>query len=299
MSTALVKAPLTAYQLARLARMYAARSPYTRAGLRLASTAYSNRRYFRPAYNATRLAANLVRSKARAKLITSKRTKFGTSNVGQPVGVDNGKHHQSLNTNPTSKSTRTLYDRGLFSGIVRGQNLNNRERNIIDVRGVRVCMELHNTSTSHLLFNIAVISPKAAADAIAITSTNFFRSEDNTDSRGDDFADALTSNEFHCLPINTDLYTVLKHQRMVLAPAPGDATTFQSNTRDNYTTLQFWVPIKRQIRYENSTGEPVDGNCFVVYWADQAMKAGGTTAVPSYEVTERFLTYFREPANCC
>jgi len=167
-----------------------------------------------------------------------------------------------------------------------------RQRDIINVRGFKICMEVTNKGAVPLYFNVAVIAPKDGA--AGVNTVDFFRS--SATERARDFSTDLTSLEYHCLPINTDRYTVLKHKRYRLLSGP-TGSDYIANSGKNYMNLDWYIPLKRQVRFNNGDGgSPESGKVYFVYWGSGFGQNGGVIqGNADMEITERIVTYFREP----
>ncbi len=228
------------------------------------------------------------------RMRAAKRQRFSRMNVGHSVGSGTSKKFERVNTNGQNLQSRVLYDTNLLTNLVKGDALNERERNIINLRGFKICQEVTNQSTQKALYyNVAVICPRTSQGSIS--NTDFFRSQGSGTARGTNFDTGLTSNEFHCLPINTDNYTVLKHRRYRLGPATQSSGVI-GGSQNNYMNIDWYIPIKRQIRYESGIGNPTDGNIYIVYWADRFDTNAGTLAqANAFRLQERYVTYFKEP----
>jgi len=168
---------------------------------------------------------------------------------------------------------------------------NQRQRNMVNLRGFKVCMEVENTSTRPLYFNIAIVVPKSQGN---VTTDDFFRQRDG--SRGQDFNTVnLSSLELHCLPINVDKYHVLCHKRFLLnRPAAGASLNREFGS--SFKTIMFYQKYNRQVRYaENADTVPEGGRPVMLHWAAQWGEPENTTATNSYDALHKIVTYFREP----
>jgi len=153
-------------------------------------------------------------------------------------------------------------------------------------------MQIRNNTTEALCVNIAVIHPKDVQD---VNNAKFFRGY--ASSRSQDFDLTLTSNEFSCLPINSDIYDILVHHRMMLDPSNGGSKD-QSTNGKNYGSWMKWIPLKRQLRYDQAASVAETGNTYVVWWADKFLSAPGTVATNSaYQVDVKLYKYFKETPN--
>lgn len=285
MPTAIIRRKRSRYALARAQYLVPRRA---RAAYRIGRFIYDNRSNFKKAYRA-------------AKWIRNKRRKrFSTRNVGEPIGTSNSKRCETgtNGTTPEPLRTRSLYNQGLVDIQRQAQfenNLDRRIRDVINLRGVRVCMEVQNTSDAPMYFNMAIISPKDGTSGIQ--QNDFFRSQKGGGDRSVDFNIQLTSGEFHCLPINNDKYTVLKHKRFRLAPKPIGLTAanYTQGQGLNYKNIDFYQPIKRQIRYQADSVTPQSGQVWMVWWCDNFLTPGGTSSqVNKGFFSYRTIAYFRE-----
>lgn len=265
------------YRYARAAYRYGPTA--ARAAARVARFVYS--RYRRRRKNYTKRGA-------------SKRARLG---IGERIGSSNSKRVVALRSGGADNfDTRTLYSDNLTT--VDHLNLdarNVRQREVVNCRGFKICMSARNSAKAPLYWNVAVLSPKNAG---SITAANFFRSDG--ESRARDFDLTLNSLEFHCLPINTDKFYILKHKRYRLAPEPANSGTsglYTQSQGKNYVNVDWYVPLKRQLRYDDpESTSPIDGATYLVHWCDTFNVAENSgTAASAMQITSRHIMYFREP----
>jgi len=226
---------------------------------------------------------------------------FSPSNIGKDIGTADCKKVNVLNINNVTDSTidsRELYVYDLMQ-VAPGYFDNQREGAVLNVSGVKICTEWLNVQTSIQFgynINIAVISPKDSNAKTSVTAikTDFFGSMgSNSTNRALDFSNALTSNEFRCLPINTDKWVVLRHFRMRVWPnssaANGDAPC--------YATKDFYVKLNRQIQWSSSDVDATsDSPVFLVHWCDDFIaptSSAGTVGAMQRQL--RAVLYFRDP----
>lgn len=264
------------------------RTPYgkrARLAYQIGSYAYRNR-------GKIRMAARTI---GRAYRRYKRKRDFSRRNIGEPVGKSTAKRRfTTRDTAIQSLATRTLLVSDL-NLITEGNQLGQRERKLVNVRGYKLCMEIRNQAQGPLYVNVAVIAPKGGNTGVP--NTDFFRWSAN-DNRSIDFGDVtLTSNEYHCLPINVDKYTVLRHKRYVLGE--NGSTSFADQNRANYANVDWWIPLKRQIRFDgNSSGDTQNGEVYSVMWCDNwGTAAGAGSTADQLAYTRRFVTYFKEPKN--
>ena len=220
--------------------------------------------------------------------------------IGEKLGSNNCKVHEVYQTTGTNETidTKTLFQREV-SVIPHGGNRNQRQSNIVNVRGFRTELVLKNDLTEPLHVNMAWVHPKTdgALSSGSIDTTDFFRSYDGN--RGEAFDATKTGLDFTTLKINTDLFTVLKHKRFCFAGSAENSTAWESGVLNSFRRYKFYVPLKRQLRFENTSATmPVEGNVFFVMWCSKMFDTsaqGATTDAITYQ--ERQLCWFKEPKN--
>lgn len=271
------------------ASMYRRRRAIRRAGrvARLAGVAYRNRGTLKSGYKRARMAI---------KTRQAKRARFSTRNVGEPVGTSTSKRFTSKDTTSVAKDSRTLYSEELTIIPHSSNNvIDNRQRNIVNLRGFKICMEFLNNIGQTQYFHVAIVSPKNSNSTVE--TTDFFRGTGS--SRAVDFGQALSSLDFHCRGINTDKYTVLMHKRYRIQG--NSNSTYVDRSGRNYMNMMMYKKIKRQLRFEQTAdNSPISGRIFLVYWSDLFATADGTAPTTgAYAVGERHIAYFKEPSHCC
>lgn len=216
--------------------------------------------------------------------------------VGERIGTSAAKTREVVSTvaSNTGIDTRTLYSQDLTE-IPRSDNIGERERDIVNLRGFKICISLKNQDNTPVYYNLALVSFKGNVCATSqnqIETTNFFR--DHSNSRGQDFSTGLTALEFHCLPINTDLYNVITHKRYRIAGRT-NSSEFSNHTA-SYKNIDFYQKIKRQIRFANSDQESSNNKVFFVEWCDLFNTVGGQPVQTDRLLSQRkLIVYFREP----
>jgi len=245
-------------------------------------------------------AARLI-GKAGRKYISKKqklkRENFSPTNIGKDIGTaDCKKCNVLLENGLGTLDTRTLYVHDLMK-IDPGYFDQQREGAVVNVSGVKICSEWFNVNTGvqfGVNLNIAVISPKDSNAKASVTAikTDFFNGMgQNGTNRAIDFSNNLSSNDFRCLPINTDLWVVLRHFRMKIAPATsiGDGNYYQ--------TKDFYVKLNRQIQWSSSAPDATsDSPVYLVYWFDDWIDPSGSA--PTVGVLQsqiKSVLYFRDP----
>lgn len=243
------------------------------------------------AYEVGRLAPNFQRSARISKVLRNKRAKMALKRrVGERIGTSNAKWDDVRHT--SLKNPETLYQEQLLNITPNagraGGKYDERMSDQVNFRGIKFCFVFRvegAIGTAQAWMNVAVISPKAnLTSSDAIPDAEFFRNPYGS-SRKMDFSDVNLNNlDYRCAAINTDNYNIHMRKRLVLGPAG-------STEGKKERLLEFYMPLKRQIRYASGSVYPEGKNMYLVYWFSTS--DGGTPA-NSVKVQYTLKKYFRE-----
>lgn len=237
--------------------------------------------------------ASILKMARSFKRRKAKKPSFSTRNVGDRVGRSNAKKFTVVDTTQDI-ATRTQYGFEI-TAIPQTTAIDTRERQVINLRGFKFCIQLQNLSDKPMVYHVAIVAPKSSVDTLSPDS--FFRGTGDT--RGIDFDNNLNANDFRCRGINTDKYTILKHKRIYLKElstgATGITNGFYGASGYSYRTADMYVPLRRQLRYEKDQVGCQNGAVYFVHWCDTWDSQALSPVVPDQaKITMRVLTYFRE-----
>ena len=226
-----------------------------------------------------------------------KKQNFSPRRIGDPIGSSEAKQHITQQVGALARDTRILYWRDLTQ-VQKGDDRENRERNIINLSGWRMHMYAINLTQQPLTMHWAIVSNKQDHTAVP-NNVDFFRSSGT--SRAADFGTDLTGLQYHSLHINTDKYVVLKHKKFLLTPSKiwAQSENYVANSGNNYRYIKWWIKCRRQLRFErNADTIPYTGRVYLVHWA--ATLDSDVTQAPqenAYKVGIRTIMYWREPKS--
>jgi len=221
--------------------------------------------------------------------------------VGNRLGRADAKKIVQYQQAYVTKSGKTLYVNPL-DNLAFGTDTNQRERNIVNIRGFHICLGVKTEVNHPIYLNIAVISPKdISISSAADVGSNFFRNYAAND-RGLDFGSATTALQMHCSPINPEIHNILWHTKTRIAgksDSSGGGTGDWSSALSSYKNYEKYISLSRQLSYD-STGSstPKNGRIFLVYWMNKIgdSDAGGmATAGVLANIETNVITYFRDP----
>lgn len=253
------------------------------------------RRAFRNRKQIARVARTIRRSVRRTKR-PRKKAVADRSHVGERARSTAPAKNFNLIEQTVDLSSRVLYTENCTI-IPQGTEPNERMRDTVYLSGIRINLSYNNIAESELpiYLNWALICPKSQN---LVTNANFFRGL--TNERGTDFDDpALGALDYHCLGINIDEYTVLKHKRIKLGPKNQDAAGFVGG-RSYYSGCHY-MKIKKFIKYKRiGLNEECVTPLFFVQWFDffqnQSIDSGGPTYTSTgVKSNFRIKLYFRDP----
>lgn len=226
------------------------------------------------------------RRRTRGRGLTTRQLRPAYAKNNRMYGESSGRSKKQVSstaqTYGTGVSPNTLYNQQIID-ISEGANINQREGNTVFLRGIRFCGEIRNTSQFPMYYNMAIVSLKhqlsyeeQVRGEEEYFYPGFFRAEGTTE-RSQDFTNSLDSIVYHCRAINTDIFNVFAHQRMLLPSATSADTEFDNPNNDNtYKTYKFmkrYVKIKRTIRWINNGADVLLNPILLLQWS---CKYGGT-----------------------
>jgi len=289
-------------------------SPYARA----AAHVYNNRKtYARVARKVTRSAraAYAKRSKSRRAAKIRARRHFG-----EPVGTSNCKQRNVLD-DVKNMQARVLYGTRLDQIPLQGPYSHNervtRSRNIINFRGVKMCIRFSSTNDSRsggkIGLNLAVVVPKDKCwednkqyDDPSHLMNNFFRSNKNNGDRAMDFPGfgtppvwEMLPTTTHCQPLNTDALAVISHQRRIITTPPGGSNNSSLNPWGTDWFVKKYIKINRQLRF-NTNADSGDDDTYstspmwLLWWCDDF--ANTKSSQPNLDIVKGQMdctAYFR------
>lgn len=283
-------------------------TPYNAAlayrGAKRLRTAYAVGSYaWRHRRNIVRGARTIQRAYRRYRRYKRKRGyKPSKSYIGERVGTSSAKFSYTYKTLALN-DTKTLYAEKVnaLNRSASDNHISQPQRDIINMRGFKICFMARNERLTPMFFNMAVLIPKQNN---TIDQLNFFRNSSlqslaSANSRYTAFDASLTGMELHCNPINTDAYVVLRHWRRLIGPKPGDSTaTYNTYSAKNWFTLDKYVKIKRQIRYNASGTDPINGDVWLCWWWSPFLSPTSEAPIVG-AVTKELHTvmYWREPRS--
>lgn len=213
--------------------------------------------------------------------------------IGNPIQRQPSRKRNTVQfvpVNPSPWQTRSLYQYDL-TGIPQGDNLTQRTRDIINLKGFKICASFQNKAIDRQLFvNYALLNPK---NNVVCEEIAFFRSYG--DDRGIQFnSPNLTAMDYHCRPINTDQFNIISHKRFKLASAN---SSVQNNVSHERRVMRY-IKCKRQLRYTrfDVDSEFCSTPIYFVWWCD--FEGNGTEVEPQSDVVTvdlRILTYYSNP----
>lgn len=224
----------------------------------------------------------------------SRKRRIGMGRIGQARGVARAKRTETETLTNGSASTRVLYNDEITNIPKTTVNdIDARQRDVVRLSGFKMCFEIKNNDSVPLLCNYAVVYDKQNGETVS--TSDFFRSNGGNE-RAKDFSVLLNSYEFHCLPLNTDRFTVLWHRRFVLAPNPAVASTgFTGENRNNWKTFEKYVKLKKHITFEGGVAQ---SKLWLLRWYDKFQQAsGGAITINIANVDHHVMAYWREPKS--
>lgn len=225
------------------------------------------------------------RRKTRAK--PSYRRNATRADLGGPVGRDEARRVEDT-VGVTGALNKTLYQRALIraeKNVASNEAINKRNRDVITHKGCKICFTIKSVLKVPIFFNWAIVIPKAAN---LVSNSNLLRS---SGAERDEVLDSsLTFMDVKCLPINTDLYKVVKRKSMMILP-DSDKSATTSEGRD-FKVVEEYVKTNRKIFFDGDTAEPLQ-NMFMIWWCDYYNSPTAAT-LNTADISYRIVNYFHD-----
>lgn len=228
-----------------------------------------------------------------------KRTKQNnpTKWLGESPGVGNTKRNENHIVNNSTMNGASMYAWDLLELPEAGatNDIDKRQRDLVNISGCKIDLELKNTTATPIYLNVAVVIPKTSQ---SVDTTDFFRSYQGG-SRGVNFDNAtLNGIDYHRLVLNTDKYAVVMRQRWCLRghDLENEAANIMSSGGTNYICWSKYINVKKQIRYDAAVLRP-QTPMYLVMWCAQMFDAAPVATTAQAEYSMRNAVFFRETAN--
>lgn len=186
------------------------------------------------------------------------------------------------------------------NGLVQGDTRDQRERNIVWFKGIRVRATFRNSTAAAMWVHMALINPRNPFDPAGVNNLildNFFTPIGAANRAGLNAGPALTGMEWGTLPINTDTHNVLWHTRFRLgirfAVATQEFTTGAG--APNYRTLNRYIKVGKKISYKTSAGNTCETPLFLVVWCSYFEEPTGTGLSNAMFHQQHIVAYFSDP----
>lgn len=235
-----------------------------------------------------KIGRGLSRAYRRRKASRKKRKLTTYPEVGEPMKDIHMKRELTHTDNDVPTNTRTLYFEELtgINGLAIGED--DRSRALINCKGIQLTYHFYNKDTQPMFLNVAIIAPKH--NSSGVTDVDFFRGNDGT--RGETFSTAKSALELHYLPINTDRYVVMKHNRHQLG-ARDDTAVYNSKAGPgSWISKKLWLPVNRQLRYESGSSTTCNTPIYVAWWCDRMRSTNSQLAETDLVRTSMMHTMF-------
>ena len=220
-----------------------------------------------------------------------KRKRRKTQEVGADIGRPanyNESRRRDRQQGVTVWSNKTMQTEALIDvekNVAGDEAIQKRNRDTIHHKGSKICFSVKNILKVPVMFNWAVVVPKANN---TVSPIDILRG--NGAERDVTLNNALTFMDLRCLPINTDRYRVVKHKKMLIQP-DSDKGADQSEGRD-FRLIEEYIKTNRQLFFDGSSAKPLQ-NMWMVWWCDYYNSPTGSTAA-TIQYSWRIVDYFND-----
>lgn len=205
------------------------------------------------------------------------------------AGASVQKSNSVRNTSFTAAVPEDTFATNALLNISQGVGIQQRESNVIFLKGIRFIYNFTNLTSVPLYVNFACLTPKQGR---TISNGLFFRS--NEAETNVDFNTAtLSSFSKHVRAINSDYYIIHFHKRMTLDVGL-ESSTYKAN-RNNFKKFDFYYRINSRVTYSDRGTpefESPDNQMIIVIWYNRmnlATTSPGAVNVLSIENDSRII----------
>lgn len=234
-------------------------------------------------------AAKKIQALARGRRVRAKSKIHDVQKIGHRAGTSGAKKDQQLNPAKTTYNDCTLYFNEITDIDKTTTNaINGRQGNACFLSGTKLHMRLYNNqSLDPVKVHFAVVS---SVGSKTITTSGWFR--DYLTSRDKDLSTTLDEIEYDD-PINSDKFITHWRTSFILGPMEEYDNTFPRH-QGPPSVLEYskYIPIKRNIRFNDDTDEECESPVFLVWWAKTMVGPG--QRLNAYDASIRLVSFFHE-----
>lgn len=165
-----------------------------------------------------------------------------------------------------TRNGNQLYAANLCDNIVQGDNVNDRQRQVIFVKGVTISLYLRNVDeTTPVNMRWCVLMAKGAGPVTV--NDNFYRGAGVQ--RYVNFDDVSNGLHHMTYPINRDKFKVLAEGKYSLAPSrtPVSTVSYYSGSQPSHMQLQRYIPVGEKIEFDGTSAGAGLQTLWFCYWA--------------------------------
>lgn len=219
--------------------------------------------------------------------------------IGPQPGIPQAKRVQTAAVSNVQLNTKVLHYSELTDiAHTTSNEISKRQRDICYLSGFKLMMELKNNldagiPQTPLYVNLAFVYDRESNKGTVIVSDSEFFRANTGNTRYRDFNGAMTAMERHCLPLNTDRFTIISHKRYKLGVASGSAGYNANIAPKAYMTICRYIKLRKRITYTED--DKANSKIWMLLWCD---KFGDSSTDPisanalAYDYT--ISAYFRE-----
>lgn len=168
-----------------------------------------------------------------------------------------------------------------------------RETDVVNLKGWRICLGFENTTTDPLVIQLALVAVDTHDEGTSVTLTDEFFRNYITAQRTENFTSTATGIEYGCFKTNNDKYKTIHRWSKTL-----DANQAGVDERRRFWLFKRYLKFPRQLIYDSTeategTDSPHNVRIFLVHWAHKIIQNPGA-AVPSYNLQGSMITFWKD-----
>lgn len=234
----------------------------------------------------------------RSKIRYRRKLRRARYTVGTRVGHARTKE-KLVSSADADHASYTLHEHSVTQIGPKTTDTSSRNHNVINLRGVRLILRgIHKANGFPGVLQMMLIRVKSQGSALTLAD-DFWKGHGHTSDIA--FSGLTTASEYVDRAKNMSRMDVLWYKKLNLIPKDGGTIDAQARSGRNYFTIDTFIRINRQLRFESDAAADVQSNerlLFVHWYAAPHNNAGGVTPVTGrYYLSRRIYPIWREVPN--
>lgn len=218
--------------------------------------------------------------------------------IGPQPGIPQAKRVETASASDGFLNTKVLHYAELTDIAHTTTNeISKRQRDICYISGFKFMAEFKNALQAGLparplYLNVAFVYDRESNKGTVIVNGDEFFRANTGNTRYKDFGGAMSAMERHCLPLNTDRFTIISHKRYILGNIK-DSSGMNTNMARSWLSICRYIKLRKRITYTND--DKANSKIWLLIWCDMfGDNSADPIQVNALNYDYHVSAYFRE-----